>query len=120
LKAIVTKGKDVIGVAHLGRRPNAHQRSALDWLFPTCAAEGCATRAGFLQTDHRADWAKTHVTVFELMDRLCRYHHALKTYHGWALAEGSGKRPFVPPDDPRHPRNAGPCSPPWPRPRPAN
>jgi hypothetical protein len=41
LKAVVTKGKDVIGVAHLGRRPNAYQRSALDWLFPTCAAEGC-------------------------------------------------------------------------------
>ena len=26
-KAVVTKGKDVVGVAHLGRRPNAHQRA---------------------------------------------------------------------------------------------
>ena len=41
LKAVVTKGKDVTGVAHLGRKPTAHQRSALDFLFPTCAAEGC-------------------------------------------------------------------------------
>ena len=55
-KAVVTKGKDVVGVTHLGRRPNAHQQSALDWMFPTCAAEGCGTRADFLQTDHREDW----------------------------------------------------------------
>ena len=32
LKAIVTDGHKVVGVAHLGRRPTAHQRSALDWL----------------------------------------------------------------------------------------
>ena len=57
LKAVVTKGKDVVGVAHLGRRPNAYQRSALDWLYPACAAQGCGTRAQFLQTDHRAEWA---------------------------------------------------------------
>ena len=110
LKCIVTKGKDVIGVAHLGRRPNAHQRSALDWLFPTCAAEGCGVRDEFLQTDHRQDWAKTHVTVADRCDRLCHYDHWLKTYYGWALVPGSGKRPFVPPDDPRHPNYAGPGS----------
>jgi hypothetical protein len=103
LKAIVTKGKDVVGVAHLGRRPNAYQRSALDWLFPTCAAAGCGVRAAYLQTDHRADWARTHVTMLELLDRLCRHHHGLKTHQGWALVPGRGKRPFVPPDDPRHP-----------------
>ena len=39
LKAVVTKGKDVVNVTHLGRRPNAHQKSALDWMFPTCAVE---------------------------------------------------------------------------------
>jgi len=110
LKAIVTKGKDVVGVAHLGRRPNAYQKSALDWLFPTCAAEGCGVRASFLQSDHRVDWAKTRVTIFDLLDRLCRHHHGLKTNHGWALVHGRGKRAFVPPDDPRHPRHGGPHS----------
>ncbi len=103
LKAVVTKGKAVAGVAHLGRRPNAHQRSALDWLYPTCAVAGCGVRATCLQTDHRAEWAKTHLTVVDLLDRLCRRHHALKTYQGWALVEGRGKRDFVPPGDPRHP-----------------
>ena len=106
LKAIVTKGKNVIGVVHMRRRPNAYQKSALDWLFPTCAATGCGTRACFLETDHREDWARTHITVLELLDRLCRYHHSLKTTKGWALVEGTGKRDFVPPDDPRHPRHA--------------
>ncbi len=106
LKSVVTKGKDVIGVAHLGRRPNAYQQTALDWLFPTCAAEGCGTRATFLQTDHREDWARTHFTVVDLLDRLCKFHHDLKTYQGWRLVAGRGKRPFVPPEDPLHPRHS--------------
>jgi hypothetical protein len=105
LAAVVTNGKEVVGVAHLGRRPNAHQQTALEWLYPTCAVEGCNAVA-FLETDHREDWAKTHVTVFDLADRQCGHHHYLKTTKNWALVEGTGKRPFVPPDDPRHPRNA--------------
>jgi hypothetical protein len=105
LRAVVTKGRDVVNVAHLGRRPNAHQRTALDWLFPTCAAEGCGTRATWLETDHRLDWSKSHFTVLELLDRLCKFHHRLKTYQGWALVHGRGKRAFVPPDDQRHPRH---------------
>ncbi|MDA8301284.1 MAG: hypothetical protein M0005_06995 [Actinomycetota bacterium] len=106
LKAVMTKGKDVVGVAHLGRRPNAHQRTALDWVFPTCAAEGCGVRTSFCETDHREPWARTHFTLLDLLDRLCRAHHAMKTNEGWALVEGKGKRPFVPPSDPRHPRFA--------------
>jgi hypothetical protein len=106
LKAVMTKGKDVVGVAHLGRRPNAHQRTALDWMFPTCAAEGCGVRTRFCETDHREPWARAHFTLLELLDRLCRAHHAMKTNEGWALVEGKGKRPFVPPSDPRHPRFA--------------
>jgi Domain of unknown function (DUF222) len=105
LAAIVTKGKDVVGVAHLGRRPNAHQQSALEWLYPTCAVEGCNSVA-FLETDHREDWARAHTTVFELLDRFCPHHHDRKTRENWALVEGRGKRAFVPPNDPRHPRNA--------------
>jgi len=49
--------------------------------------------------------------MLEMLDRLCRYHHRLKTTKGWALVEGTGKRDFVPPEDPRHPRHAkGPKS----------
>ncbi|MDQ4133542.1 MAG: hypothetical protein M3179_10125, partial [Actinomycetota bacterium] len=106
LAAVATKGVDVVSVAHLGRRPTAHQQTALEWLFPTCAAEGCNERVR-LENDHRAPWADTHITLLGLLERLCARDHWLKTHRGWALVAGTGKRPFVPPDDPRHPRSAG-------------
>jgi hypothetical protein len=109
LAAIVTKGREVVGVAHLRRRPTAHQRSALEWLYPTCAAEGCNSLT-YLEIDHRDDWAKTKQTIFDLLDRLCSHHHDLKTRDNWALEQGTGKRAFVPPDDPRHPRHATPLA----------
>jgi Domain of unknown function (DUF222) len=119
---LLTKGESLVGVYHHGRHPNAHQKSALDFLYPTCAVRGCSSRAG-LQYDHREDWAKTKITAFDLLDRLCPHHHRRKTNDGWALIDGRGKRLFVPPDDPRHPRNpmsarggtgsAGPDPPRW-------
>jgi hypothetical protein len=102
--AVLTKGQAVTGVAHLGRRPTAAQQSALQWLYPTCAVEGCSALAR--QMDHREDWSRTHRTVFDGLDGFCCHHHDLKSYEGWALVKGSGKRAFVPPDDPRHPKNA--------------
>jgi hypothetical protein len=106
LVAIATKGTDVVGVAHLGRRFTAAQVSAMEFRDPTCAAAGC-NQVARLQLDHRDDWAKTKQTRFESSDRLCSHDHDKKTRLGWALVDGSGKRPFVPPDDPRHPRNTG-------------
>ena len=92
-------------MAHLGRRPSATQQTALEWLYPTCAVEGCSATT-WLENDHRVDWARSHITVLDLLDRLCTHHHDLKSLDGWALVEGRGKRPFVPPGDPRHPRRA--------------
>ena len=105
LAAVVTDGEKVTGVAHLGRRPNARQQTALEWLSPECSALGCPS-VSFLETDHRVDWARSHLTVLDLLDRLCCHHHQLKTRENWALVPGRGKRDFVPPDDSRHPRNA--------------
>jgi hypothetical protein len=105
LAAVVTRGEQVVGVAHLGRRPTRHQQTALEWLYPTCAAEGC-TSVAWLENDHRVDWARSHITVLDLLDRLCTHHHDLKSVDGWHLVEGRGKRAFVPPDDSRHPRHA--------------
>jgi hypothetical protein len=103
LAAIITRGQAVTGVAHLGRRPTAAQQSALQWLYPLCAVEGCSALAR--EIDHREDWAETHRTVIDSLDGFCCHHHDLKTYEDWALVEGRGKRAFVPPDDPRHPKN---------------
>jgi hypothetical protein len=105
LAAVVTKGQAVAGVAHLGRRPTAHQQTALEWLYPSCGAEGC-TSLRRLQIDHAVEWSTTHLTILDLLDGLCEHHHWLKTHQGWALVHGRGKRPFVPPHDPRHPRHA--------------
>ncbi|MBA3654754.1 MAG: HNH endonuclease, partial [Actinobacteria bacterium] len=105
LAAVVTKGKDVHTVAHLTRRPRAHQRSALQWLSPTCMVEGCNASLG-LEIDHVEDWAKTRITLLSLLNPLCRPHHKMKTNEGWALVRGHGKRAFVGPKDPQHPKNA--------------
>ncbi|MGI9022786.1 MAG: hypothetical protein ACR2HV_06075 [Acidimicrobiales bacterium] len=109
LTAVATRGVDVVGVAHLGRRPTAHQQTALEWLYPTCAVEGCSAVAR-LEMVHRDDWATSHVTLLALIDRLCPHHHALKTRENWGLVEGRGKRAFVPPTDARHPPNAEGCA----------
>ena len=66
--AVLTKAHAVVAVSHLGRHPNAYQRSALDFLHPTCAVEGCSSRDG-LEYDHRLDFAKTHFTAFDFLDK---------------------------------------------------
>lgn len=111
--AIVTRGYDVLSVAHLGRQPNAFQRTALEWLFPTCAVRGC-NQSVRVQWDHREDWRHTHHTTLAELDGLCAFHHRLKTTKGWMLVDGSEpKRDFVPPGELRHPkfhRQVGPPS----------
>jgi hypothetical protein len=102
LHAIATRGQQVQGVAHLGRKPTAAQQTALEWINPSCAAEGCPHTAR-LERDHRTPWADTKITLLDLMDRLCAHHHRLKTHQNWALVNGHGKRAFVPPADLRHP-----------------
>ena len=73
--------------------------------------------AASIKYDHRADYATTKITAFDLLDKVCTHHHRLKTNQGWALVEGRHKRAFVPPHDPRHPHfapspaNSGPSPP---------
>lgn len=83
-------------------------RYALLWTSPTCTVEGC-TRT-IVEHDHRtgAEFKDTRHTRLAELDRVCNGHHDLHTHQGWALVAGTGKRPMVPPDDPRHPRNTGP------------
>ncbi len=65
--AVITKGTQLTGVAHFGRRPTAKQQSALEWLYPSCAALGCHAVAR-LQRDHRIDWARSHITMLDWLD----------------------------------------------------
>ena len=102
LKLVITKGVDVANVTHLGRSVTVAQQVALWWRSPECTRLGC-TRTERLENDHRDDWVKTKHTRLDESDPLCGHDHDLKTYRGRALVTGNGKRPMVPPHDPRHP-----------------
>jgi hypothetical protein len=105
LQLVITRGVDVLNVTHLGRGPTAAQKIALAWASPGCTVEGCwRTRT---ENDHREPWAQTRHTRLDQLDPLCAHHHDLKTRSGWALVDGTGKRPMVPPDHPPHPTQAG-------------
>ena len=106
LKLVITKGVDVVNVTHLGRGATAAQRIALLWAKPKCANVECSSM--FVQIDHRIPWSTTKHTRLEELDPLCPHHHKLKTNQGWLLVEGTGRRAFVAPNDPRHPRNKPP------------
>lgn len=99
LAGVVTKGIDVLSVVHLGRRATAAQLTALQWRDPECCVEDC-TRSAYIQIDHREGWTFTHTTSLDDLDRLCKPHHDKKTYEGWTLAPGTGKRAFNPPERP--------------------
>ena len=107
IAAIMTDMKDVMGVAHLGRSPNAYQLTALEWLQPECTVLGCRG-VEHTEWDHRADWAATLRTPTDGIDRYCTHHHKLKTRFNWGLVNGKGKRAMVPPDHPDHPNNKPP------------
>jgi hypothetical protein len=78
LKAIMTTGVDVLAVSHLGRTIPAHLRTALDELFPECSVEGCNV-AWSLEIDHNQPVEARGPTALWNLNKLCRYHHQLKT-----------------------------------------
>jgi hypothetical protein len=106
VKLVITKGVDVLNVTHLGRGPNIAQKIALLWQQPVCIREGCNNTAR-VEYNHAygVEYRKTKHTRLDETDPTCHGDHDLITYEGWALVEGTGKRPMVPPDDPRHPKN---------------
>ncbi len=108
LKLVITKGVDVLNVTSLTRGPTQAMRYARLWTSPFCRVEGC-TRTR-VEHDHRwgAEYKDTHHTRLDELDGLCHTHHDLRTREGWALVPGTGDRPIVGPDDPRHPANAPP------------
>jgi Domain of unknown function (DUF222) len=104
LKLVITKGIDVVNVTHLGRGPTAAQRIALLWSSPWCTNSQCSHTLR-IEHDHRKPWTEVHETTLDNLDRLCGPCHKRKTNDAWGLVEGKGRRPLVPPSDPRHPGN---------------
>ena len=97
LTAVLSDGVDVATVAHLGRRPTAHQRSALVVRDPECVVTGCHVRVG-LEIDHVEPWSATRITKLDRLARLCRFHHAQKTHEGYRLEGGPGHWRWLKPD----------------------
>ncbi len=110
LAAVITRGRDVLTVAHLGRGLNAHQRTAIEALGLRCTNQAC-NRTVALQIDHRVPYADVPETKLDNQDPLCPACHRQKTHHGWHLAPGRGPRAFLPPGVEPAPR-AGPSPPP--------
>ena len=102
-KLLVTRGVDVLNVTTLSRKATAAMLAALAWRSPTCSAEGCGRT--ITEIDHQVPYAESGHTTLSELDPLCNPHHDLKTHNGWELVKGAGVRPFVAPDDPRHPRH---------------
>jgi hypothetical protein len=81
--AIITKGKDILTVAHLGRHIPAELQTALLVGGRECDAEGCDHR-GYLERDHIHEHGKGGPTSYKNLCWLCYRHHRLKT-SGWLL-----------------------------------
>ena len=98
LTAVVKKGKDIRTVAHLGRHVRAEVQTALLVSGRECEIEGCNVR-GYLERDHRHDYAKGGPTSFSNLGWECSIHHDLKS-KGWVLGPANpktGKRKLRPP-----------------------
>jgi hypothetical protein len=98
LKVLVTKGVDVVAVAHAGYAIPAHLRSALEVRDPKCIVPRCDMRRG-LQIDHRNTFNRTRVTKLDDLARLCRWHHHQKTFLGYTYRGGPGTWEWIPPEN---------------------
>ena len=98
LTAIITRGKDITTVAHLGRHVPAEIQTALIVSGRECDIEGCYQR-GHLERDHDHGYAKGGPTAYWNMRWFCSGDHRRKTA-GWILGPRNpitGKRPLSPP-----------------------
>lgn len=98
LKVLLTKGVDVVAVAHRGYTIPAHLRTALDIRDPKCIVPRCDVRRN-LERDHRNTFGRTRVTKLEDLAHLCKWHHHQKTFSGYTYRGGPGNWEWIPPEN---------------------
>jgi hypothetical protein len=106
--AVSSRGTEISQVVHLGRRPTALQRTALEHRNgAVCSIEGCNSSAR-LEIDHVTEWAATKRTELSELAFVCGHHHDLKTHHRHRFGplQPNGKRRLIPPDQARAPDKA--------------
>ena len=101
--ALLIEDGEVLQVAHLGRFIPAKVKTALIERDRVCVVPGCAVDCD-LEIDHIRPVAARGRSELANLCRLCRFHHYLKTHHGWRISR-AGKRwlwegPHGPPPDP--------------------
>ena len=107
VKVIEWDGAEVIGVGHVGRTIPARVRTAVQARDPVCVVPNCAVREG-LEIDHIVPLAEGGPSTVQNLARLCRWHHAQKTHHGWVLGGKPGAWTWTRPDRPPEPGGRGP------------
>ena len=98
LKVLLTKGVDVMAVAHGGYTIPAHLRTALDVRDPKCIVPGCDYHRR-LQKDHRNAFGRTRVTKLEDLAHLCPFHHYMKTFCGYTYRGRPGTWEWIAPEN---------------------
>lgn len=74
--AVLTKGRDVTRIAHLGRSGDTFLKAAVEWRDSHCVIAGC-DRTDYLETHHVDLVSRGGISSMEKMVRLCGHHHDL-------------------------------------------
>jgi hypothetical protein len=107
LRLIVTDGVDVKAITHRSRYVDAHQDAALRVRDRSCVIEGCDV-TWRLERDHHVPFSAGGPTTLDNLQRLCGFHHALKT-KGWRLTAGPEGCRLLPPGAERARTRASPA-----------
>lgn len=90
VKILVTKGKDVTTVCHVGRTIPVHLQSALDERDPVCVVPGCDVAHGLENHHWDVPYAACKTSTLAGLGRVCAWHHGLLSYEGYVLARVGG------------------------------
>jgi hypothetical protein len=81
---VLTRGREVTHVAHLGRSGDTFLKSAIEWRDPHCRVHGCTSATG-LEVHHLDPVGDGGSTSLERQVRVCGHHHDRITHHGHQL-----------------------------------
>jgi hypothetical protein len=84
---VLTNGRDVTHIAHLGRSGDTFLKAAIEWRDPHCRIEGCHATDG-LEIHHTTRVTDDGISSLETEVRICGHHHDLITHKNYQL-EGS-------------------------------
>jgi hypothetical protein len=81
---VLTNGRDVTHIAHLGRSGDTFLKAAIEWRDPHCRIEGCHATDG-LEIHHTTRITDDGISSLETEVRICGHHHDLVTHKKYQL-----------------------------------